>query len=385
MDLGNINLRLPASSASGEQGGAKGQKKSGEAPAEGGFAGLIASLLSAARGETKPVGEGAESQATPLKAGGPVSAQALAADAAAAQAALTNGAGKAPANGQIITQLSGVQPNTNDIAAKAEQAPRITPLVTAKTGMVPVSPQKSPLQNAAPASEFVEMATVDGEARLEGKAAQNPEAVTAKNQDALLKGASAAAKPVQDKLAEIQVQLAPGRESSELALREATGAISTGSAPEASGVKPSAPSVQSGAQNIVAQVAQQLTHAVRGGMQHIRFQLHPAELGQVSVQLKIRDGAAKVVITADNPAAVESMRQAAGALHQSLQSAGVQLDREHLYFQQQDGGAMDQFTSGDEARRNGDDNTADDNASASRRQEANDPQQQDGKNDGIFL
>ncbi len=64
MDLGNINLRMPTSSASGDQGNAKGQKKSGEALAEGGFAGLIASLLSAARGEAKPAGEGGEAQAT---------------------------------------------------------------------------------------------------------------------------------------------------------------------------------------------------------------------------------------------------------------------------------------------------------------------------------
>jgi len=93
MDLGNLNLRLLTSAGAGEQGEAKqGQKKTGDASQEGGFQALIASLLSVARGEPKPVGESAlaeglataqgQPQETTLK-GGAVTAQALeAADAA---------------------------------------------------------------------------------------------------------------------------------------------------------------------------------------------------------------------------------------------------------------------------------------------------------------
>ena len=104
-----------------------------------------------------------------------------------------------------------------------------------------------------------------------------------------------------------------------------------------------------GAQIIAQQVAQNLVFIGNNGVDRLRFQLHPAELGQVSVQMRIRDGVTRLVIAAEHPAAIDAMRQNIGALQQALQNAGLQVERDGLQFdlqnqndpQQQSGADVD--------------------------------------------
>ena len=110
-----------------------------------------------------------------------------------------------------------------------------------------------------------------------------------------------------------------------------------------------------GAQIIAQQVAQNLTFIGNQGVDRLRFQLHPAELGQVSVQMRIREGVTRIVIAAEHPAAVDAMRQNIGALQQALQNAGLQVERDGLQFNLQNQNDP-QHQSGADVERRGDEN-----------------------------
>lgn len=382
MDLGNLNLRL--TSPGGEAGGGKsGRKTAGEAPAEGGFAAMIASLLSAARGEAKPAGDAA-----------PVQAQGVLANAAAAQSVVASEAGlPGPANAGVPE----LEMQARSQAGQQLPAPPLQPvplskgepaIATAAGEAAPQAQARAAFQNALLRNGAADAANDERAATIKPQAA--PEAAAQNNPAAKAPPAGAAPGAPQsadDLLQHMQSRTGAAVERSDVALRDAAGGAPAPSgnasvATENSTARASAANAPQASQSIVAQLAQQLTYAARGGMQHLRFQLHPAELGQVSIQLRIRDGAAKVVISADNPAAVETMRQAAGALHQSLQAAGVQLDREHLSFQQQGGG--EHFASGDEAGRERGRGDAGEHGGAGRGETGEAPEPA-GKKSGLFL
>lgn len=390
MDLGNLNLRIITPGSGGEDGGAKGgRKNAGEAPAEGGFAAMIASLLSVARGEAKPAGGAVPVQTQGVLAKAAAAAQTL----VAAETASSQPAAAAP-DSQAQSQIQA-QTQTQTQAGQQAPAPPLQPVPLSKAGpagaaaageVTPQAQGRSAFQNALLRNGAADAANNESAATIKPLAAT--EAAAAQSNTAA-KTATAGAVPGAQPFAEDALQAQPrtaAAERADLALRDAAGGAPAPSGNATAGTentagRASAANAPQASQSIVAQLAQQLTYAARGGMQHLRFQLHPAELGQVSIQLRIRDGAAKVVISADNPAAVETMRQAAGALHQSLQAAGVQLDREHLSFQQQGGG---QFASGDEARREGGRGEAGDHGGASRGETA-EPPEPAGRNNGLFL
>ncbi len=371
MDLGNLNLRALASSMSGGEGsgGKTKQNNADGVAANGGFAALIAALLTGPK-TGAPAEASAPGQNLLAKAGA-APAQNLAVQEFAGsiiQVTPETVAGQAvgveahAANPSLLTSRGAAQPALKPVQAPGQQADKPKSASKSDADLEPLSGAK-PAANAQPASTH-------------SNAAKPAEMVkTAQH-------AGPQQQVAADQLSAIRPQTDFSPERSETVSRDGASGLAPASGAEGvSGrVKPHA--VQQGAQSIVSQVAQQLTYAARGGMQQIRFQLHPAELGQVSVQLRIREGATKVVISADNPAAIETMRHAANALHQALQSAGMQLDREQLQFQQQ-GGA--QFAFGDETQRDGGRGAPEDQGPMTTRNEKTEPASGPAREDGLFL
>lgn len=81
------------------------------------------------------------------------------------------------------------------------------------------------------------------------------------------------------------------------------------------------------------QVAVEIQKAVNAGKDQIRIRLHPAELGQIDVTLKVRhDGTVKAIITIDRPETFDLMQRDARGLDRALQDAGLKTDSGSLTF-----------------------------------------------------
>ena len=81
------------------------------------------------------------------------------------------------------------------------------------------------------------------------------------------------------------------------------------------------------------QVAVHIQRAAAAGQDHIRIRLHPAELGQIDVKLKLAgDGVVKAVVTVDRPETFELLQRDARGLEKALQDAGLKTDSGSLSF-----------------------------------------------------
>ncbi len=81
------------------------------------------------------------------------------------------------------------------------------------------------------------------------------------------------------------------------------------------------------------QVAVHIQRATAAGQDRIRIRLHPAELGQIDVKLKLAgDGVVKAIVTVDRPETFELLQRDARSLEKALQDAGLKTDSGSLSF-----------------------------------------------------
>ena len=81
------------------------------------------------------------------------------------------------------------------------------------------------------------------------------------------------------------------------------------------------------------QISVQVQKAVEQGIDRIRIQLKPADLGRLEIQLDVaQDGKVAILVNADRPETLEMLRRDARGLQQALQDAGLQTDSGNLSF-----------------------------------------------------
>lgn len=84
-------------------------------------------------------------------------------------------------------------------------------------------------------------------------------------------------------------------------------------------------SAHPGSAEFASQLGAQLTTFVRAGVQHARLELHPTELGPVTVQIQLDGGAAQVNLAALHADTRQALEQALPQLASSLREAGLTL------------------------------------------------------------
>jgi len=83
----------------------------------------------------------------------------------------------------------------------------------------------------------------------------------------------------------------------------------------------------------VDQVAVHIQRAAAAGEDRIRIRLHPAELGQIDVRLKVgHDGVVRAVVAVDRAETFNLMQRDAHGLERALQDAGLKTDSGSLSF-----------------------------------------------------
>ena len=102
-------------------------------------------------------------------------------------------------------------------------------------------------------------------------------------------------------------------------------------AAQATPPRPAAPHVPLPADQVAVQIAK----VAENGLDRIRLQLRPAELGRVEVQMEVgQDGRLHALITADRPDTLQTLQRDARLLEQALQNAGFDLGSGDLSFRQ---------------------------------------------------
>ena len=87
------------------------------------------------------------------------------------------------------------------------------------------------------------------------------------------------------------------------------------------------------------QVKVKLVKAAQGGLDKIKIQLSPSELGKVEVRLEISsDGAVRGTVIADKAGTMELLQRDAKQLERALQDAGFETSDDSLDFQMRGGG-----------------------------------------------
>ncbi len=87
------------------------------------------------------------------------------------------------------------------------------------------------------------------------------------------------------------------------------------------------------------EVAVNIQRAAARGEDRIRIRLHPAELGQVDVRLKVgADGIVRAMVQVDRQETLEFMQRDARGLERALQDAGLKTDSGSLSFNLRDNG-----------------------------------------------
>lgn len=344
MDSGNIKTPAGLSALIADtRGGRQNQSADQNGGEGGGFAALIASILSNGKTPQAPKGgAGAARSVTPedgvSPAANPVQAGPVAGGAAKAPSQGAGNPQAAPQEARRTALLSGAAAKFDKLirAASTPTYAAATPngasaiSAAGKEGKAAANATVLSSGDPAPPGDEGRSANAaaantahTGNAGQTGHAGQAGKAGAASHQKDATTGAIS-----HDKLAggvvDAKAAAPQGAPASVEAPVRAADAAS--SAPAKPAGQPAS------AQNIVQQVAQNLTLIAGNGVDRLRFQLHPAELGQVSVQLRIREGVARVVISAEHPAAIEAMRHAAGSLQQALQNTGLQVGREGLQF-----------------------------------------------------
>lgn len=103
---------------------------------------------------------------------------------------------------------------------------------------------------------------------------------------------------------------------------------------------------------VADQVAFQISKSLKGGMDRIKIQLSPEDLGRVEIKLDMKDGHVKAVVAADKPETLQWLQRDAKSLERALNDAGFKLDSNNLSFnlRQDNGNAMNHFQAFQDAR-----------------------------------
>jgi len=110
---------------------------------------------------------------------------------------------------------------------------------------------------------------------------------------------------------------------------------------------PLPPNIQSRA--LTGQIAVQIQKSVAQGLDQIKIQLKPAELGRVEIKLDVmQDGRVAATIIADRPETLELLQRDARGLQQALQDAGLKSDAANLSFNLGGGNASDEQQAAEE-------------------------------------
>ena len=241
---------------------------------------------------------------------------------------------------------------TMPVAAEAASS-----LNAAQMKQTQASGQKTSAQiSSAEAPEIVASPKKDNQARNAARIAVNPSGhKTAANNSSLVK--SPAAKAGAKQAARANSALVPpsletsgqrtavASDTAANALKTTTSAGTTGQPPAAlTGIDPmqvatrgmdARPSSAPATDRPVPpnEVAVNIQRAAARGEDRIRIRLHPAELGQVDVRLKVgADGIVRAVVHVDRPETLELMQRDARGLERALQDAGLKTDSGSLSF-----------------------------------------------------
>ena len=102
---------------------------------------------------------------------------------------------------------------------------------------------------------------------------------------------------------------------------------------QAAAVQSAAPASPATVSSVIQQVTVQVTKAAVDGIDHIKVQLNPPELGHVEVRMEVGpSGHFSAVFAADRPQTVDMLQRHAHELTRSLQDAGVRTDAGNLSF-----------------------------------------------------
>ncbi len=135
---------------------------------------------------------------------------------------------------------------------------------------------------------------------------------------------SAAFAAVEQRLAVAEAPLSAGGALGSLALH---GAVPGGPAVGSSAAVPAEGrlSASPGQAGFAEQLGAQLSTYVREGVQHARLQLHPLELGPLTVQIELDGGNARMSFAAEHAQTRQALEQALPTLAGSLREAGLTL------------------------------------------------------------
>jgi len=90
------------------------------------------------------------------------------------------------------------------------------------------------------------------------------------------------------------------------------------------------------------QISSQLATAAKDGVDRLKIQLHPAELGRVDIKLELgQDGRILAIISADNQSSLDLLKQDSRQLEQALQDAGFETNSDSLNFSLSHGSGQD--------------------------------------------
>jgi flagellar hook-length control protein FliK len=88
-----------------------------------------------------------------------------------------------------------------------------------------------------------------------------------------------------------------------------------------------------GLPSVVDQVILQMNRNVKSGNDQMSLQLHPSDLGKITVKLDFSsDGKVQGTVTADNPKTLEMLQKDSRSLERALQDAGLRTDPGSLQF-----------------------------------------------------
>lgn len=98
-------------------------------------------------------------------------------------------------------------------------------------------------------------------------------------------------------------------------------------------LRPASVTPQAGQSSAVDQVVLQLNRSVKNGNDQMSLQLHPLDLGKITVKLDFsQDGKVHGTVTADNPTTLDMLQKDSRSLERALQDAGLRTDPGSLSF-----------------------------------------------------